>query len=235
MLIAAKVIEPIGPFFRDVNHRFGWERLSKRQREGYNPTHSEKGNTEMKNVKKTLNKAFTLIELVVVMAVIAILAGVSVGVYFGVINNANQSAVDQEAAQARDAILLQTAGLGYEDETGAEVAATGIKLKKAVTSSSDGVELTFSDSVNITDDWNTHDAADNALEALYLMSLSDYGAFPTIEEINGNDISFNALTGDSYAPAGTTEGEEPGPFTITISGFEFQNGNGSEAVIHFGD
>ena len=52
----------------------------------------------MKNVKKTLNKAFTLIELVVVMAVIAILAGVSVGVYFGVINNANQSAVDQEAA-----------------------------------------------------------------------------------------------------------------------------------------
>lgn len=188
----------------------------------------------MKNVKKTLNKAFTLIELVVVMAVIAILAGVSVGVYFGVINNANQSAVDQEAAQARDAILLQATGLGYEDDNGNEVA-TGYLLKKAVMANNQGLELTFVVPVTLTDDWTNHDAADNALEALYLMSLSDDGAFPTKEEINGNDISFNALTGDSYAPAGTTEGAEPGPFTITISGFEFQNGNGSEAVIHFGD
>ena len=179
----------------------------------------------MKNVKKTLNKAFTLIELVVVMAVIAILAGVSVGVYFGVINNANQSAVDQEAAQARDAILLQTAGLGYEDETGVQVAATGIKLKKAVMSSSDGVELTFSANVTITDDWNTHDAADNALEALYLASLSETSSFPSLDTINDNDIAFNVYV----------EGSSEDTSVFTISGFQFRNGNGATAEIRFGE
>ena len=187
----------------------------------------------MKNVKKTLNKAFTLIELVVVMAVIAILAGVSVGVYFGVINNANQSAVDQEAAQARDAILLQTAGLGYEDETGVKVAAEN-NLKKAVMSSSDGVELTFSASVTITDDWNIHDAADNALEALYLASLSETSSFPTLDTINSNDIAFNVYVGDQLSGS-TTEGSSEDTYVVTISGFQFQNGNGATAEIRFGE
>ena len=53
-------------------------------------------------------KAFTLIELVVVMAVIAILAGVSVGAYFGITNNANESATEQFAKQAQDLFTIKS-------------------------------------------------------------------------------------------------------------------------------
>ena len=54
------------------------------------------------------SKAFTLIELVVVMAVIAILAGVSVGAYFGITNNANESATEQFAKQAQDLFTIKS-------------------------------------------------------------------------------------------------------------------------------
>ena len=46
-------------------------------------------------MNKKLKKGFTLVELVVVIAVIAILAGVSVGAYFGITESANQSKADQ--------------------------------------------------------------------------------------------------------------------------------------------
>lgn len=167
----------------------------------------------MKNVKKTLNKAFTLIELVVVMAVIAILAGVSVGVYFGVINNANQSAVDQEAAQAEQAILVATTGNGYEGSI------EGTKLNKAVMKNSSELELTFSESVT-SDSNSTTDEVDKALEGLYLISLSDDG---TVDW--DNDYTFNAVVPSE----GTTE------TTITVTSFTFENGNGKTAVITFGD
>lgn len=175
----------------------------------------------MKTLKKSLNKAFTLIELVVVMAVIAILAGVSVGVYFGVINNANQSAVDQEAAQARDAILVQATGLGYEGDG----SLGGTNLTKAVMINSTDLELTFSAEVSAAETYG--DSVDNALEALYLLSLSETGDV-TLDE----DLSFNVLVGEGKTGSSTASGSS---FVITVNGFEFQNGNGSTATVHFGE
>ena len=48
--------------------------------------------------KRNSKKGFTLVELVIVIAVIAILAGVLIPTFSGIVTKANQSAVQQEAA-----------------------------------------------------------------------------------------------------------------------------------------
>jgi len=53
----------------------------------------------MTKVKKLLKKAFTLVELVVVVAIIAILSGVSVAAYVGITDRANKAADQDEVAQ----------------------------------------------------------------------------------------------------------------------------------------
>lgn len=55
----------------------------------------------VKRIKKVFKKAFTLIELVVVIAVIAILAGVSVAAYFGVTESANKAKLETEMKQVQ--------------------------------------------------------------------------------------------------------------------------------------
>ena len=57
----------------------------------------------MKFFKKA-KRGFTLVELVVVIAVIAILAAVSVGAYFGVTESANNSRLEQETKQIHTAL-----------------------------------------------------------------------------------------------------------------------------------
>lgn len=56
---------------------------------------------------KTLKKGFTLVELIVVIAIIAILATVSVVGYSAFIENANQSKVNQELAQAENVLRAE--------------------------------------------------------------------------------------------------------------------------------
>lgn len=60
-----------------------------------------------KRLKKPLKKGFTLIELVVVIAVIAILGGVSVAAYFGVMNSANLSADQATVKQMNDILVIE--------------------------------------------------------------------------------------------------------------------------------
>ena len=70
----------------------------------------------MKLFKKA-KKGFTLVELVVVIAVIAILAGVSVGAYFGITESAKNSQVEQEAKSVYTSITLIANDPKYEDVT----------------------------------------------------------------------------------------------------------------------
>jgi len=63
----------------------------------------------MTNLKKLIKKGFTLVELVVVIAVIAILAGVSVVTYIGVTNNAKKSNDNTTLAQVNKTLVLREA------------------------------------------------------------------------------------------------------------------------------
>lgn len=56
-------------------------------------------------MRKNNRKGFTIVELVIVIAVIAILAGVLIPTFSSVVKKANKSAIDQEIAAARTTLL----------------------------------------------------------------------------------------------------------------------------------
>ena len=56
-------------------------------------------------MKKTNKKGFTIVELVIVIAVIAILAGVMIPTFGGIIENANKNAALQDVKNAYSATL----------------------------------------------------------------------------------------------------------------------------------
>lgn len=62
----------------------------------------------VKNFTKKAKKGFTLVELVVVVAIIAILSGVGAGVYFGVMPGVYQSAAEQSAVTIGEGIKTNT-------------------------------------------------------------------------------------------------------------------------------
>lgn len=61
-------------------------------------------------MKKMNKKGFTIVELVIVIAVIAILAAVLIPTFSGVINKANDSAITQETRAAVTALLAELDG-----------------------------------------------------------------------------------------------------------------------------
>ena len=67
---------------------------------------NNKNNIYKRSKTSFIKKAFTLIELVVVIAVIAILAGVGVATYFAVNNSANRSATEQNLVEIQNVYSL---------------------------------------------------------------------------------------------------------------------------------
>ena len=61
-------------------------------------------------MKKFNKKGFTIVELVIVIAVIGILAGVLIQTFSGITQRANETAAMQEATSGRNAILALTEG-----------------------------------------------------------------------------------------------------------------------------
>ena len=57
-------------------------------------------------MKKNNRKGFTIVELVIVIAVIAILAGVLIPTFAGIVEKANKSAREQEVSNALKAMLV---------------------------------------------------------------------------------------------------------------------------------
>lgn len=75
-------------------------------------------------LKRRVKKGFTLVELVVVIAVIAILAAVSVGAYFGVTESAKASKLEQEAKQVYTSIQV----IGRSNSDNHELTPTGLNI-----------------------------------------------------------------------------------------------------------
>lgn len=97
----------------------------------------------MKKLMKNLKKGFTLVELVVVIAIIAILAGVVTGTYFGITNSAHKSAALQLGKQystvlqadvidgqldnvdGADGVVVYTQGIGIDFASDSKDTITG--------------------------------------------------------------------------------------------------------------
>ena len=61
-------------------------------------------------MKRNNKKGFTIVELVIVIAVIAILAGVLIPTFAGIVAKANKSGIDQETRAALTVILAEENG-----------------------------------------------------------------------------------------------------------------------------
>ncbi len=83
---------------------------------------------EILEMKKQNNKGFTLVELVIVIAVIAILAGVLIGTFASVITRANQSKAFQVAKVAFDETWVEFVADEHEIPTWITVDENGVKL-----------------------------------------------------------------------------------------------------------
>ena len=68
-----------------------------------------------KKFSKKLKKAFTLVELVIVIAIIAILTSVSIVTYFGVTSSAKKSVLTEEATSLKKELQAVSASAGTGD------------------------------------------------------------------------------------------------------------------------
>ena len=100
-------------------------------------------------MKKTNKKGFTIVELVIVIAVIAILAAVLIPTFSGIITKANQSAVTQTAAALyKEAYALDLADGTLDGAEGATAITSVAGKDVTYTASQSGDTITISFSYN---------------------------------------------------------------------------------------
>ena len=100
-------------------------------------------------MKKLNKKGFTIVELVIVIAVIAILAAVLIPTFSGVVKKANASAALQEAKNAYTVIVAEDIADGLQDgriNKGDSVTLTG--FNGTITYTCDGGKCTLFKMVN---------------------------------------------------------------------------------------
>ena len=98
-------------------------------------------------MKKLNKKGFTIVELVIVIAVIAILAAVLIPTFSGIIKKANQSAVQQTAAALyKEAYALDLADGTLDGKEGTTDITTveGKTVSYAASQSGDTITIAFS-------------------------------------------------------------------------------------------
>ena len=85
-------------------------------------------------MKKTNKKGFTIVELVIVIAVIAILAAVLIPTFSGVVEKAKQSAAIQAARNAYTEILAEESVQGQPSKIASYTLSNDIKNDTGITS-----------------------------------------------------------------------------------------------------
>ena len=90
-------------------------------------------------MKKTNRKGFTIVELVIVIAVIAILAAVMIPTFSNLVGKANESAALQEATAAYKQALVEVLADGKVDAN----ETVYLKNGAGVAAGTDGIEWTF--------------------------------------------------------------------------------------------
>ena len=151
----------------------------------------------MKLFKKA-KRGFTLVELVVVIAVIAILAAVSVGAYFGVTESANKSKLEQESRQFYTAI--QTTALVPSDNY--TLNADGLTVKD-IDQFEAALEYTMGQDIEVLNTEPIYIAKQTiVLKTTDFYAQNGGTLYKTFEyytpEVSGKKIAVNVVNGEYY-------------------------------------
>ena len=142
----------------------------------------------MKFFKKA-KKAFTLVELITVMAIIAVLAGVSVGAYFGIVENAKKSAVRQETDQIKTQLVAATSGDGY--------AVSAATIKEGTVTGFTAV-MTTNDTVTITFTLASGNPGANDIRYVLAYIVADNNGTLTVDGVQGVANRINVTATPDY-------------------------------------
>lgn len=147
-------------------------------------------------MKKQNNKGFTLVELVIVIAVIAILAGVLIGTFATVISRANQSKTVQEWKAAVDEEYVEFVADEHEVPTFVNVSGKTITFKKTGTAA-DKALTTVTYTVASTDNKDTATVTGDPLPSFVVLDAENKVYF--IWNTNGTYavVSTNTALGTS--------------------------------------